>query len=67
VGQRSEESLITSLWIDLPYACYGVRVENNYIVEAPPIARWMVGKTVQQVVRWVKSKGGKGKYITCPT
>lgn len=30
--------------VSLPYATFGVRVEDDWIVEAAPIARWTVGK-----------------------
>jgi len=45
--------------IDLPYACFGIVIKSNVIVEAPPIARWMIGRQWKSTVeRWVRRKGG---------
>lgn len=46
------------LTIDLPYACFYIEVSNGLIVKAAPIGAWMVGKTVDEVERWVNKKGG---------
>ena len=43
----------------LPYACYGVIVEDGIIVDAAPIARWAVGRTLESFELWVKRNGGK--------
>lgn len=45
--------------IDLPYACFGVVVDDNaQVVDAAPIGRWMVGKSLEYIRLWVKRKGG---------
>lgn len=44
------------LWIDLPYACYGLVIEDNVVMDAPPIARWMIGKHVIYVANWLYGK-----------
>lgn len=36
-------------YIDVHYACYGIKSENNIVTIAPPIAKWMIGKTLQQI------------------
>lgn len=51
--------LIMLYHIDLPYACYGIEVKNNRVVEAPPIAKWMEGKSFMFVAEWINKKGGK--------
>ena len=38
------------------YATYGIKVENGRITEAAPIARWMVGKPVEEVFDWLTKK-----------
>ncbi len=44
--------------VKLPYATFGIRVEEGKVIKAPPIAKWMVGKTVLEVRAWVKGKKG---------
>lgn len=48
--------------INLPYSCYGVIIRVEYgqtgVVDAAPIARWMIGKSLEAVSRWVRQKGG---------
>jgi hypothetical protein len=55
--QRS--SIIEELyWINLPYACYGVVVSNNIIINAAPIANWSIGKDINYFLNWVQRKKG---------
>lgn len=55
----------TLYWIDINYACFGIIVKDNIIVEAPPIAKWATGKTFEEFKKFVKRKNGKikGKLI----
>ena len=50
---------MTPLMIDLPFACFWVEFnDQGKVVKAPPIARWMIGKNLVTVLRYVSSKGG---------
>ena len=44
--------------VTLPYACFGVEVDGFTIVNATPIGRWMINKSLDFVTTWVKRKGG---------
>jgi hypothetical protein len=44
--------------IDLPYAYFAIGTEEGIVTTTPPIARWMVGKTIKQIKLWVESKNG---------
>lgn len=48
------------LWqIDIGYACAGIIADSDRIVvSAAPIFKWMIGKSVSEIERWVKSKKG---------
>lgn len=46
-------------WVSLPYATFGVCVEGNKVVDAAPIAQWMVGKDTWTVSRWLLAKGAE--------
>lgn len=47
------------LRIDLPYATFGaVLDETGRCTRVAPLGRWMLGKSSEQIVRWVKAKGG---------
>ena len=45
--------------IDLPYACGGLLCENDIVIKAPPIFKWMIGKNIKYIESWVKSKNGQ--------
>ena len=45
--------------VTLYYACYGIVIEDDRIVEAAPIARWAVGKSFEYFKNWVRGKGGR--------
>lgn len=44
--------------ITLPYACFGIIVFESIIEETAPIGRWMLGKRIGAVRKWVKFKKG---------
>ena len=46
-------------YVELDYACYGLVVEKEIVIKAPPIARWMQGKNIKEIRRWIKKKGGQ--------
>lgn len=45
-------------YISLPYATFAVELKGDHVAEAAPIARWMIGKSLEFVSMWVKSKQG---------
>jgi hypothetical protein len=47
------------VWVNLPYACYGLEVQDGKIVTAPPIAYWMLGKDKEVVKKWLAAKGAQ--------
>lgn len=56
----------TTYQVDLSHACFGVMVDNQTgrVVEAAPIAKWMIGKFYTEVRLWVEGKGGKITFTT---
>lgn len=49
--------------ITLDYACFGVTLRAGVVVTTAPIARWMKGKTLEEITEWVKSKGGTIEHV----
>lgn len=46
--------------VDLPYAYFGIIIRDDKIcIFAPPIGKWMIGKTLAVIERWVTYKQGK--------
>jgi hypothetical protein len=45
--------------VSLPYATYGIAVRGGKVVDAAPIARWMVGKDERYVAAWLRRKGAR--------
>lgn len=45
------------VWVSLPYATFGLGIEDGKIVEAPPIARWVIGKSEMWVASYYRRKG----------
>lgn len=40
--------------VDTGYACAGVVVENDIVMETAPIFKWMIGKDWSSVSKWKK-------------
>ena len=49
--------------MSLPYATYGIEVENRKVISAPPIAKWMIGKDTHTIREWIYKKGGITKVL----
>ena len=45
--------------VDLSYATYGIIVSADVVVDAPPIARWLVGKPWPEVQHWLVKRRAK--------
>lgn len=41
------------------YATYAIKVTNGIVVDAPPIAKWMIGESESHILRWVNTRGGR--------
>jgi hypothetical protein len=46
-------------WVSLPYATFGIKTENEIVVEAAPIARWSIGKQERYVMNYFDKKGAR--------
>lgn len=47
------------VWVSLPYATYGVEHDGERVVDAAPIAAWMIGRPVGGVAAWLDRKGAR--------
>ena len=52
----------TIVWINLSYATFGLVVRNGIVIQAPPIARWTIGKSSYSVTNYYNNKGAKIEY-----
>lgn len=51
-------------YVDVGYACFSVDIGDDGICFATaPIAKWMAGKNIQDIEKWVHGKGGVMKQI----
>lgn len=52
-------------YISLPHATFaiGANKQSEVIHVAPPIARWMIGKTLQEIKPWLISKKAKVREL----
>jgi hypothetical protein len=49
--------------ITLDYACFGVILRAGVVIRTAPIASWMLGKTLEDISRWVKFKQGRIEHV----
>lgn len=50
-------------WVDIHYACFGLLARDGVVVDAPDIAKWMIGKKLTDIKPWLKSKKAIAKEI----
>jgi len=43
--------------VSLSYATYGIAVQDGKVVDAAPIARWMIGKDERYCADWLRRRG----------
>ena len=42
--------------IDIDYACFGIIAKNGIVIEAAPISKWALGKSINDVLNYYKNK-----------
>lgn len=57
--------MVSDLWqINVGYACAGIEVAPNGIcIGGAPIFRWMVGKSMNEIYKWVEKKRGTMRKV----
>ncbi len=50
-----------TIWINLPYACFGLIVENEIVIAAPPIAKWTERQHYTKALDYYYKKGAEIK------
>lgn len=58
-----ENKIEIHYWISLSYATFGVATENGIVTIAPPIGKWMIGKNIDFIQKWVEKKHGIFKKL----
>lgn len=51
--------------INLPYAYFAIVVENDIVVKAAPIAKWALGKKIENVLDYYENKGAEITKVSC--
>lgn len=52
-----------TVWVNLPYATFGIEVDGGRVVDAAPIGKWMIGKETSAIRKWIASKNGKWQVL----
>ena len=47
------------VWVSLPYATFALAAKDGRITDAPPIARWAIGKPEREVASHYRRKGAE--------
>lgn len=45
------------IWVSLRHATFGLAVRDGVVVDAPPIARWTLGKDERRVADYYRRRG----------
>lgn len=43
-------------WVSLPYATFGIISKDGWVIDAAPIAKWAIGKTMNEVWKYYTYK-----------
>ena len=49
--------------VELSYAVFGIITQGNTIIDAAPIGKWMIGKSIMYVGEWIAKKHGTLRQI----
>ncbi len=47
------------IWISLSYATFGIAVADGVVVDAPPIAKWALGRDEREVAGYYRRRGAQ--------
>ena len=50
------ESGESAYWVDTGYGCFGIIAQNGTVVRAAPMAHWTVGKNIDYVLNYYRTK-----------
>jgi hypothetical protein len=50
-------------WCNVPFACFGFETFDDVVVQAAPIAKWMIGQTLRQIRPWCVRKRAKVREV----
>lgn len=52
------------IWVSLPYATFGLAIgDDGTIRDAPPIARWALGRRKQAVIGYLERRGADVRIL----
>lgn len=50
--------------ISLPYVTFRIEVQDGIVTDTTPVAKWMIGKSIIDVLNFVRESKGEIKVIT---
>jgi hypothetical protein len=50
-------------WVSLPYATFGIVSRHGRVYDTAPIAKWMIGKPLEDLRGWMRLKKAIVKEI----
>jgi hypothetical protein len=53
-----------TLWVELPWATFGLVCRNGHVIEAGPPARYAIGWTVDEAIAYFGSRGASMEWGT---
>ena len=51
------------IWVSLPWAAFGLIARDGVVCDAPPIARWCIGKQLKGVLAYYRKRGADIREI----
>ena len=45
------------IWVSLTYATFGIAVADGVVTDAPPIAKWVLGRDEREVAAYFRRRG----------
>jgi hypothetical protein len=50
---------VSLVYVRLSYASFGLVVFDKKVIDAPPIAKWTIGRDLTDVIKFYKNKGAE--------
>ena len=44
---------VRHFWVDIGYGTFYLGAKNGVVIEAAPIANWMINKTLEEIKPWL--------------
>ena len=60
---RESKSGGCCVWVSQPHATFGIVTKDGRVIDAPPVARWSIGRDERSVAAYFRQRGAEFRQL----